>query len=47
MIVLGNYVRDDTTGYTGTATARCEHLEGPSRIQVERDGDANRVWFEA
>ncbi len=44
--ILGKDVRDSVSGFAGVATARAEYLHGPSRVQIERRGDAEPRWFD-
>ena len=50
MIGLGDYVRDQATGFHGRATALCSILEGSTTVQVERTNHAVdalvSLWFE-
>ncbi len=50
MVRLGNVVKDEVTGFTGTATSRTEYLGGSTRVQVTAhalsDGRPVEDWFE-
>lgn len=40
-IKLGNKVKDRISGYTGTATARCEYLDRAPHVLVEAQATEN------
>ena len=48
--MLGKYVKDAITGYTGTVTQRVELLNAPPRCYVEApvaaDGACRAEWFD-
>ena len=43
MELLGKYVEDAVTGFTGTVTAIAEYLHGEKRAQVERLNTEERI----
>lgn len=47
-IKLGQKVRDKVAGFSGTATAKCEYIDGYISYQLEQvitDGDIVKDWF--
>lgn len=51
MIILGSKVRDNITGFTGTATGRTEYMFGCARVMIEtsemKDGKpVDALWFD-
>lgn len=49
--MLGEKVREQLTGFTGTATARCEHITGCVEVlvvanELGEDGKPIEAWFD-
>lgn len=52
MVTLGELVKDQITGFTGVATARCLYLYGCERIQItsqkltKEKNEPQQEWFD-
>jgi translation elongation factor EF-Ts len=48
-VTLGYQYKDSVTGLVGTATARCEYLDGKVEVMLERvvEGKIEKDWVES
>ena len=48
-VILGLKYKDDFTGFTGVATAKCTYVTGPDRVMLEclrADLGVDERWFD-